>query len=124
MNAREISRETEPQMSDPMERLSKSISTPELERRWSAVRAGMRERGIDYLVIQNSEEYMGGMLRWFTDYTARHQFPMTVIFPADDDMTVINCGAAPPAQQVFPPAFFARGIKNRLGDVYFATMPY
>ena len=111
-------------MSDPMERLSKSISTPELERRWSAVRAGMRERGIDYLVMQNSEEYMGGMLRWFTDYTARHQFPMTVIFPADDDMSVINCGAAPPAQQVFPPAFFARGIKNRLGDVYFATMPY
>ena len=84
----------------------------------------MKEHGIDYLVMQNSEEYMGGMLRWFTDYTARHQFPMTVIFPADDDMTVINCGAAPPAQQVFPPAFFARGIKNRLGDVYFATMPY
>ena len=74
--------------------------------------------------MQNSEEFMGGMLRWFTDYTARHQFPMTVIFPVDDDMTVINCGAAPPAPQVFPPAWFARGIKNRLGDVYFATMPY
>ncbi len=84
----------------------------------------MRERGIDYLVMQNSEEYMGGMLRWFTDYTARHQFPMTVIFPVDDDMTVINCGAAPPAGQVFPPALFARGIKDRLGDVYFATLPY
>jgi Xaa-Pro aminopeptidase len=111
-------------MPDPKERLSTSISDAELERRWTAVRAGMRERGIDYLVMQNSEEYMGGMLRWFTDYTARHQFPMTVIFPADDDMTVINCGAAPPAPQVFPPPWFARGIKNRLGDVYFGTMPY
>jgi Xaa-Pro aminopeptidase len=109
---------------DPKERLSKSISDGELQRRWDAVRAGMRERNIDYLVMQNSEEYMGGMLRWFTDYTARHQFPMTVIFPVDDDMTVINCGAAPPAPQVFPPAWFARGIKNRLGDVYFGTMPY
>jgi len=111
-------------MADPKERLSTSVSDAELERRWTAVRAGMRERGIDYLVMQNSEEYMGGMLRWFTDYTARHQFPMTVIFPADDDMTVINCGAAPPAAQVFPPPWFARGIKNRLGDVYFATLPY
>ncbi len=111
-------------MGDPKERLSASVSDIELERRWAAVRAGMRERGIDYLVMQNSEEYMGGMLRWFTDYTARHQFPMTVIFPVDDDMTVINCGAAPPAAQVFPPPWFARGIKNRLGDVYFATLPY
>jgi Xaa-Pro aminopeptidase len=111
-------------MEDPKERLSKSVSDAELERRWSAVRAGMRERGIDYLVMQNSEEFMGGMLRWFTDYTARHQFPMTVIFPVDDEMTVINCGAAPPAPQVFPPPWFARGIKNRLGDVYFPTMPY
>jgi Xaa-Pro aminopeptidase len=111
-------------MGDPKERLSTSVSDAELERRWTAVRAGMRERGIDYLVMQNSEEYMGGMLRWFTDYTARHQFPMTVIFPADDDMAVINCGAAPPAPQVFPPPWFARGIKNRLGDVYFATLPY
>ena len=111
-------------MADPKERLSTSVSDAELERRWTAVRAGMRERGIDYLVMQNSEEYMGGMLRWFTDYTARHQFPMTVIFPVDDDMTVINCGAAPPAGQVFPPPWFARGIKDRLGDVYFATLPY
>ncbi|MFH0916164.1 MAG: M24 family metallopeptidase [bacterium] len=111
-------------MEDPKERLSKSVSDAELERRWGAVRAGMRKRGIDYLVMQNSEEFMGGMLRWFTDYTARHQFPMTVIFPVDDEMTVINCGAAPPVPQVFPPAWFARGIKNRLGDVYFSTMPY
>jgi Xaa-Pro aminopeptidase len=109
---------------DPKDRLSTSVSDQELQRRWDAVRAGMRERGIDYLVMQNSEEYMGGMLRWFTDYTARHQFPMTVLFPVDDDMTVINCGAAPPAGQVFPPAWFARGIKNRLGDVYFPTLPY
>ena len=111
-------------MEDPKGRLSTSVTDAELQRRWDAVRAGMRARGIDYLVMQNSEEYMGGMLRWFTDYTARHQFPMTVLFAVDEDMTVINCGAAPPAGQAFPPAWFARGIKDRLGDVYFATLPY
>jgi Xaa-Pro aminopeptidase len=109
---------------DPKERLSKTVSDAELERRWKAVREVMREKKIDYLVMQNQEEYMGGNLRWFSDFTARHQFPMTVIFPVDDDMTLINCGAQPSAPQTFPPPWFARGIKNRLGDVYFLTMPY
>jgi Xaa-Pro aminopeptidase len=83
----------------------------------------MREKKIDYLVIQNSEEFLGGTIRWFTDFTARHQFPMTVILPVDDEMTTINCGGDPPAEQ-FPPPWAARGIKNRLGAVYFSTAPY
>ena len=64
---------------------------------------------------------MGGTLRWFTDWTARHQFPMTVIFALDEDMTVINCGNEPPLPQGFPPKWGTRGIKNNWGDVYFAT---
>ena len=86
-------------MEDPKERLTKCISTAVLERRWKAVREMMRDRKIDYLVIQNSEEYMGGTIRWFTDFTARWQFPMTVVFPVDDEMTTINCGGDPPADQ-------------------------
>jgi len=41
---------------------------------------------------------------------------MTVIFPLDDEMTTINCGGDPPADQ-YPPAWSVRGIKNRLGPV-------
>lgn len=82
-------------MEDQRQRLTKCISTPELERRWKAVRAKMKEKKIDYLVMQNSEEYMGGTIRWFTDFSARHQFPMTVIFPVDDEMTTIVCGVNP-----------------------------
>jgi len=110
-------------MEDPKERLTKCVSAPELERRWKAVREKMQEKKIDYLVMQNSEEFMGGMIRWFTDFTARHQFPMTVIFPVDDEMTTIVCGGDPPAEQ-FPPAWAARGIKKRLGAVYFPTFQY
>jgi Xaa-Pro aminopeptidase len=110
-------------MEDPKERLTKCVSTAELERRWKAVREKMKEQKIDYLVIQNSEEFLGGTLRWFTDFTARHQFPMTVIFPVDDEMTTINCGGDPPAEQ-FPPPWAARGIKKRLGAVYFPTLQY
>jgi hypothetical protein len=100
--------------------LTKCVSTAELERRWKATREMMGRKKIDYLVIQNSEEFLGGTLRWFTDFTARHQFPMTVIFPVDDEMTTIVCGGDPPAEQ-FPPPWAARGIKKRLGAVYFPT---
>jgi Xaa-Pro aminopeptidase len=110
-------------MGDPKERLTKCVSDAELERRWKAVREKMREKKIDYLVMQNSEEFLGGTVRWFTDFAARHQFPMTVIFPVDDEMTLINCGGDPPAEQ-FPPAWAARGVKRRLGAVYFPTMQY
>lgn len=110
-------------MEDPKERLTKCISTAELERRWKATREMMQDRKIDYLIIQNSEEFLGGTVRWFTDFTARHQFPMTVIFPVDDEMTTINCGGDPPAEQ-FPPPWAARGIKKRLGAPYFPTLQY
>ena len=110
-------------MEDPRERLTKCVSTAELERRWKLVREMMKERKIDYLVIQNSEEFLGGTVRWFTDFSVRYQFPMTVIFPVDDQMTTINNGGDPPAEQS-PPPWAARGIKNRLGAVYFSTAPY
>src|SRR4030042_4362725 len=110
-------------MEEPKTRLTKCVSTAELERRWKAVREMMRARKIDYLVIQNQEEFLGGTVRWFTDFTARHQFPMTVIFPVDDEMTTINCGGDPPAEQ-FPPPWAARGIKRRLGAPYFPTLEY
>ena len=109
-------------MEDPKERLTKCISDSELARRWKATREMMATNNIDYLVIQNSEEFLGGTVRWFTDFSARDQFPMTVIFPANGEMTTINNGGDPPADQ-FPPAWAARGIKNRLGGVYFPTAP-
>jgi Xaa-Pro aminopeptidase len=110
-------------MEEPKQRLMKSVSTPELERRWKAVREKMQQKKIDYLVMQNSEEFLGGTIRWFTDFTARHQFPMTAIFPVDDEMTLINCGGDPPSEN-FPPRWAARGIKNRLGAVYFPTFSF
>ena len=111
-------------MEDQRQRLTTCVSTPELQRRWKAVREQMKERKLDYLVMQTSEEYLGGTVRWFTDFSARHQFPMTVIFPVDEDMTTINCGFEAPSSDNFPWDWAARGIKNRLGDVYFPTVAY
>ena len=74
------------------ERIVSPISDQELERRWSAVRAGMRERGIDALIMQNTNDWLGGYVKWFTDVPAYNGYPRSVIFPAADLMAVVEMG--------------------------------
>src|SRR5262249_57174828 len=75
------------------ERLLTPISTVELERRWVAVRKEMGERGIDALLMQNNNDWLGGYVKWFTDLPAVNGYPRTVIFYADDPMSVIEMGS-------------------------------
>ena len=79
-------------MSNSTSRVLNAVSTAELERRWRAVRDAMRAPGIDALVVQNSSDWVGGMVRWFTDIPATNGYPRTVIFHADGTMTVIEMG--------------------------------
>ncbi len=110
-------------MFDPRERLTRCISTQELERRWGLAREVMREDKIDYLLMRNDEEFIGGYIKWFSDFSARHSYPMTVLFPIDDEMTTIAVGPTPPGEP-WPPAWAARGVKKRLGAPYFPTANY
>jgi len=110
-------------MEDPQQRLVTSISTAELERRWKAVREMMRDRNYDYLVMRNDEEFLGGYVKWFTDIPARHSYPYTVIFPVDEEMTLIYPGPNPPGDPG-PPPWAVRGVKRRLGAPYFASVHY
>ncbi len=110
-------------LEDPKESLTTCISTEELERRWKAAREIMRDHHIDYLLMRNDEEFLGGYVRWFTDIPARHSYPYTVIFPVDEEMTLISCGAAPPGDPG-PPPWAVRGVKNRLGAPYFPSAHY
>jgi Xaa-Pro aminopeptidase len=105
------------------ERMTTSISTAELERRWQAMREMMARRQIDYLLARNDEEFLGGYVRWFTDLPARHNYPFTVIFPAEDEMTLISCGPAAPAAPA-PPPWAVRGVKRRLSAPYFPSAHY
>ena len=69
--------------------LTEAISTTELERRWKAAREAMKEQGIDFLVLQNDNEWLGGYVKWFTDIPARNGYPNTVIFPSSGGPTVV-----------------------------------
>jgi len=110
-------------MDDPKEILTESISSQELERRWKAVREKMKEETIDFLVMQNDNEWLGGYVKWFTDIPARNGYPLTVIFPIDDQMTTITCGGKPPGD-LGPPAWTMRGVEHRLTAPYFRSLMY
>jgi hypothetical protein len=94
-------------------RLKDSMSTTELERRWKAVREAMKESSLDFLILQNHNDVLGGYSKWFTDLFAYHDFTSTVIFPREEEMTTIWHGPALPGQPS-PPAWAVRGIKNRI----------
>jgi len=74
------------------ERILHPISTAELNRRWAAARAAMAEHGLDALVVQGTQDWLGGYVKWFTDEPATNGYPISVIFPADGLMTVVGQG--------------------------------
>lgn len=76
----------------PHERVMTPISMGELERRWSAVRHMMSTRGIDAIVMQSNNDFLGGYVKWFTDIPAKHAYPRSVIFHASGEMTIVEMG--------------------------------
>ena len=72
------------------ERIRFPIPTRELERRWRLVKAEMQKQGIDLLIMQNSNMFLGGYVRYFTDIPAEHAYPVSVLIPADGDMITIS----------------------------------
>lgn len=76
----------------PPSTIRDAISTSELERRWTLARTRLRKAGLDAVVLQSSEDWMGGYTRWFTDTPATNAYPRSVIFPAEGLMTTCEVG--------------------------------
>jgi Xaa-Pro aminopeptidase len=100
------------------ERINHPISTAELERRWAAVRAAMKDRKIDALLMQSNNDFMGGYVKYFTDVPATNGYPVTVVFPADERMTVIGQGPMGVVRE-----FGLQGDPVRRGTARFMGMP-
>src|SRR5215813_6532404 len=107
------------------ERVNTPISTAELERRWSAIRSAMSQYRIDVLLMQNNNDFMGGYVKYFTDIPAVTGFPVTVVFPIDDLMTVVM-----PGHFSFDPLLSTdgeclyRGVKKLCAAPYFPSANY
>jgi Xaa-Pro aminopeptidase len=69
-----------------------AVSAVELARRWRAVRARMLEASIDALVVQNSSDWVGGYVRWFSNQPATNGYPTSIVFPAVGGMSLIEQG--------------------------------
>jgi Xaa-Pro aminopeptidase len=117
-----VGRKKDSAMNDLASRVNAPISTKELERRWAAIRAAMTEQKIDVLLMQNNNDFLGGYVKFFTDVPAVCGYPVSVVFPKDDLMTVIRQGGfgmdkalAPEGDGLF------RGVKRVLGAPYFAS---
>jgi Xaa-Pro aminopeptidase len=106
------------------ERLNTPISTEELERRWKAVRAAMQREKIDVLLMQNNNDYMGGFVRYFTDMPATNGYPNTVIFPRDEEMSVVCQGPFGGSEPTAMGDQTWRGVKRLLTTPSYASAHY
>lgn len=96
------------------------VSDAELERRWALIRRAMAREGLDCLIINNYDNYLGGYSRYFTDVSVG-KYPNTVLFHRDDRMTYIgHNGTDMPSL----PAYMARGVGEALSTPFMPTMHY
>ncbi len=112
-------------MSDDSERLNSPISTKELERRWGAVRKAMEARKVDVLVMQNNNDFMGGYVKYFTDLPATNGYALSVVFPRDEDMTMITQGPFG-TDRMLPPGGdgVRRGVRRLMSSPSYSSAPY
>ncbi len=106
------------------ERLNTPVSTAELERRWKLVRAAMAAEKIDVLLMQNNNDHMGGYVRYFTDMPATNGYPNTVVFPREDEMTVVCQGPFGGSETTAQGDLTWRGVKKIMTTPSYASAHY
>src|SRR5262245_30704860 len=111
-------------MHNVAERVVSPISDDELKRRWTTVRKAMERAGIDVLVMQANNDFMGGYPKYFTDFPAVNGYPATVIFPRDHGMTVIEMGPFDRDVQVNGSDLVRRGVERLMTVPTFVSASY
>jgi Xaa-Pro aminopeptidase len=107
------------------ERVNHPLPDRELERRWALIRKAMEERGVDVLLAQANNDFMGGYVKYLTDMPATNGYWLTVIFPRDEPMTVVGQGAFG-LDQKLPPGGdgIRRGVERLMGVPSYASAHY
>lgn len=104
------------------ERILTRISDAELERRWAAIRREMKARKIDAIVLQNSSDWVGGYVRWFTDIPATNGYPKTIVFHAKEPMTVVEMGPFGARRELGGKDRLQRGVGTAMGSPSFVSI--
>ena len=101
----------------------KNVTGAEQNRRWQAVRKMMQDNKLDFLLFQNHHSLFHGYLKWFTGMSCPDAYPFTVIFPREDEMTVITHGPRP-IPGVPSPQESLPGIKKIISFPMILSMSY
>lgn len=100
------------------------VSQAELQRRWSAIRAQMRSQDVDALVMQNSSDWVGGYVRWFSNQPATNGYPTSIVFPCDGGMSLIEQGPFDGVRNTGPDEERSTGIARRLSTPSYPSVAY
>ena len=106
------------------ERVATRVSDAEMTRRWDAVRKLMRERGIQALVAYHTEDWLGGHARWFTDIPTHNGYGRTIVFHADDLMTIVEQGKFRSRRPFAGKDVYHRGVGEIRGTPFFSSVRY
>jgi Xaa-Pro aminopeptidase len=101
-----------------------AVSFVELERRWRLVRNRMRELNIDALVLQNSSDWVGGYIRWFSNQPATNGYPTSLVFPCEAGMSLIEQGPFGGLKESSDAELRATGIARRLTTPSYPSVAY
>jgi Xaa-Pro aminopeptidase len=101
-----------------------AVSAPELRRRWSAVRTRMTRAGVDALVVQNSSDWVGGYIRWFSNQPATNGYPSSLVFPLQAGMSLIEQGPFEGLRVATPEEARQSGIARRLTTPSYPSVGY
>ena len=107
------------------ERINTPISSQELERRWTLIRAAMKEQKIDVLLAQSNNDFVGGYVKYLTDMPATNGYPFTVVFPRDEAMTTVSQGPFGQDLQIKPSNdLLRRGVGRHFGSPSYASVHF
>jgi Xaa-Pro aminopeptidase len=106
------------------ERLLNPVSDVELGRRWTAVRKAMASHAVDAIIVQSNNDWLGGHAKWLTDHPATNGYPKTIVFHADDFMTVIEMGPRGGVRKLGGNDEVHRGVGELLTTPAFTSVAY
>jgi Xaa-Pro aminopeptidase len=109
---------------DSASRILTRISQAELTRRWNEVRRVMKDRDIDAIVMQNTNDWLGGYVKWFTDLPANNGYPRTVVFHAEAPMSLVEMGPSNARRAFAADETLHRGVGEMLHTPSFTSIGY
>lgn len=97
------------------------ISKTELERRWALVRAHMRARDLDAIVVQGWDDPLSGYIRWLCDFGAQ-AYTKVILFFADGPMVSIEHGGLGGRRPANPEDLNTPGVDTIITTSSFASV--